>query len=127
MKRLMLLTLCIPAFLLFSFTLRQERGVKRVSTHLYAVTPVAAKRVTAAEQEEIKKVVADHYGIKDFGRGKILIARDDPRNKVAGGILDNSIYKDWVSTKLFFWKNIKDLPQEVIKANVILSKYAAGQ
>lgn len=126
MKRLMLLTLCIPAFLLFSFTLRQDRGIKKVSTHLYAVSPVAAKRVTTAEQEEIRKVVADHYGIKNFGRGKILIARDDPRNKVAGGILDNSIYKDWVSTKLFFWKNIKDLPQEVMKANVILQKYSAG-
>jgi len=127
MKRLMLLTLCIPAFLLFSFTLRQERGVKKVSTHLYAITPAAGKRVAKAEQDEIRQLVADHYGIKNFGRGKILIARDDPRNKVAGGILDNSIYKDWVSTKLFFWKNIKDLPQEVIKANAILSKYAANQ
>jgi hypothetical protein len=120
----MLATLCIPAFLLFSFTLRQDRGVKRVSTHLYAVTPIATKRVTTPDKEEIKKIVAEHYGIKDFGRGLIVIGKDDPRNKVAGGILDNSIYKDWVSTKLFFWKNIKDLPQEVIKANAILTKYA---
>jgi hypothetical protein len=124
MKRLMLLTLCIPAFLLFSFTLRQDRGVKRVSTHLYSVTPLATKRVTTADREAIKKVVADHYGIKDFGRGVIVIGSDDPRNKVAGGILDNSIYKDWVSTKLFFWKQIKELPEEVVKANAILTKYA---
>jgi len=124
MKRLMLLTLCAPAFLLFSFTLRQDRGVKRVSAHLYTVTPMATKRVTTPDKEMIKKIVADHYGIKDFGRGVIVIGRDDPRNKVAGGILDNSIYKDWVSTKLFFWKQISELPQEVVKANAILTKYA---
>ncbi|WP_147319987.1 hypothetical protein [Chitinophaga silvisoli] len=124
MKRLLLLSLCAPAVLLLSFSFQQEIGVKRVSKHLYTVSKVASKRVSVSDQEEIKRVVAEHYGIKDFGRGAITIASNNPLNRRMGGILDNSIYKDWVSTKFIFWKQIKTLPEEVIKANEIMNRYA---
>ncbi len=124
----MWLTLCVPIFLLFSFTLRQERatGVKRISKNLYTVSRTAVKNVPAAEQEEIRKVIAEHYGIKDFERKEIVIAANDPRNRKSGGIFETSVYKDWVSTRFIFWKTIRDLPQEVIKANEIMTRYATA-
>lgn len=124
MKKLLLLSLCAPAVLLLSFGFQQEIGVKRISKNLYSVSKVANKRVAAADQEEIRRVVAEHYGIKDFSKGAISIGADNALNRKMGGILDNSIYKDWVSTKLFFWKNVRTLPEEVIKANEIMTRYA---
>jgi hypothetical protein len=124
MKKLLLLSLCAPAVLLLSFGFQQEIGVKRISKNLYTVSKAANKRVAATDQEEIRRIVAEHYSIKDFSRGNITIGADNPLNRRMGGILDNSIYKDWVSTKFIFWKNIKTLPEEVIKANEIMSRYA---
>ncbi|MCW3463534.1 hypothetical protein [Chitinophaga nivalis] len=128
MKKLMWLTLCVPVLLLFSFTIQQKQtnGVKRVSKNLYAVSRVAVKHVSAEEQAEIKKVIAEHYGIKDFAEKEITISARDPRNRASGGIFETSIYKDWVSTRFIFWKSIRELPQEVIRANEILTKYAAA-
>ncbi|WP_291907283.1 hypothetical protein [Chitinophaga sp. CB10] len=130
MKKLMWLTLSAPMFLLFAFTMqdRQARniGIQRTSKNLYTVSRTAVKNVPPAEQEEIKRLVMEKYGIKDFTRNEITIASNDPRTKAMGGILDNSIYKDWVSTKFIFWKQLKQLPQEAIRANEIMQKYAVA-
>ncbi|UCJ08509.1 hypothetical protein KTO58_04785 [Chitinophaga pendula] len=128
MKKLMLVTLSIPVILLLSFTIQrpQQNGVLRVSKHLYNVSKVANKRVAVEDKEEVKRVIAEHYGIKDFTRKAIIIAVNDPRNKASGGIFETSVYKDWISTRFIFWKQIKDLPQEVIKANQIMTKYAVA-
>ncbi|ASZ13870.1 hypothetical protein CK934_24395 [Chitinophaga sp. MD30] len=87
---------------------------------------MANKRVAVEDKEEVKRVIAEHYGIKDFTRKAIIIAVNDPRNKASGGIFETSVYKDWISTRFIFWKQIKDLPQEVIKANQIMTKYAVA-
>ncbi|MBV7532877.1 hypothetical protein [Chitinophaga sp. sic0106] len=130
MKKLMWLTLSAPMFLLFAFTMqdRQARntGIQRTSTNLYTVNRTAVKNVSAADQEEIKRLVVEKYNIKDFSRGEITIASNDPRTKAMGGILDNSIYKDWVSTKFIFWKQLTKIPQDAIRANEIMQKYAVA-
>lgn len=124
----MLVTLSIPAILLLSFTIQrpQQNGVLKVSKNLYNVSKIANKRVAVEDKEEVKRVIAEHYGIKDFTRKNIIIAVNDPRNKASGGIFETSVYKDWISTRFIFWKQIKDLPQEVIKANQIMTKYAVA-
>lgn len=123
----MWLTLCIPIMLLLSFTIQQtqNRGVKRVTKHLYSVNRTAVKNISREDQEEIKKLIVEHYGIKDLGQREIIVSATNPKNRASGGIFDNSIYKDWVSTRFIFWKNIKELPQEVTRANEIMTKYAA--
>ncbi len=86
MRKLTLLSLCIPVLLLFSFVLNQNRGIKRVSKHLYTVSPTANKRVSVADKERLKDIIAKHYGIKEFGRGEITIGASNPLNKASGGI-----------------------------------------
>src|SRR5450432_2597314 len=74
MKKLLFLSAAIPLALLFSFTF-QQKGFKKIGTNLYSV--VSTKAIASHDQEQLKKIIAAHYGITDFSKD-VEIGPDNP-------------------------------------------------
>jgi hypothetical protein len=123
MKKLILLSLAVPVALLLSFTLRQD-GIKKIGTNLYSVSKESSNSISAADKEELKKIIMDHYHLKDT-KEDIVINNNNPINHSSNWILSTSLWTGWVSTKFISWDDKAILTKDAQRAKDIISKYAS--
>ncbi len=129
MRKLIILSLVIPAGLLLSFTL-QPRAVKKLGTNLYEI--IDQKYISSADKQELIKLVGNHYGVTDFSK-QVIITRESALNIKSGGMIDHTISKDFFQAKVIIWRagllhRTQDakLDPEGERINAVVSKYARG-
>jgi hypothetical protein len=125
MKKLIWLSALLPVGLLAAFQ-GPTNHIRRMSTNLYTVQSVS--RLTAkTDQDAVRKAIIDYYQLKDVkAQDQIRIAANDPRNK-AGWIFSESAFSSFISTKFINWKGKGNLPQEGLRVQKVLDKYAVRQ
>lgn len=125
MKKLIWLSALLPVGLLVAFQV-PNNNIRRVSTGLYTVQSV--DRLTAkTDQEVVRKAIIDYYQLKDVkAQDQIKISASDPRNR-AGCIFSESAFTSFISTKFVSWKTKVNLPQEGLRVQKVLDKYAVRQ
>jgi hypothetical protein len=123
MKKLFFLSAAVPLALLFSFTF-QQKGFKKIGTNLYSVTSV--KTIAKGDQEELKQIITEHYGIKDFTKD-VIIGPGNPIYAKSNWILHKSIVIHVLSESLIKYdKQAKlETPEDVKKIQTIIAKYGA--
>jgi hypothetical protein len=122
MKKLFLLSLAVPIALLFSFGLRQD-GIKKIGTNLFSVSKTSSSSISAADKEELKKIIVAHYQLKDVTQD-IVIDDKNSINTASNWILSTSAWTGWISTKFISWNDKAPLAKDAQKAKDIISKYA---
>lgn len=122
MKKLIWLSALLPVGLLVAFQV-PTNNIRRVSTNLYRVQSVDRLTVKT-DQEAVRKAIIDYYQLKDVkAQGQIKISANDPRNR-AGWIFSESAFSSFISTKFINWKGKGNLPQEGLRVQKVLDKYA---
>lgn len=121
MKTLALASLLIPLTLLVVCK-TQKNGIQRISTDLYRVNSV--EQMSVADRDTLKKAILDYYKIRDIKQERIVISRNDSRNK------DGSVYNQWLQIPESWreglkWKDSGQLPEQAIQIRRVLDKYAA--
>ncbi|MGI4864495.1 MAG: hypothetical protein ACRYFZ_11290 [Janthinobacterium lividum] len=124
MKKLLWLSLVLPVGLLAAFQL-PKNNIRQMSTNLYTATSVS-RLTTTADQEVVRKAIIDYYKLKDVRAGQISISQNDPRNK-AGWIFSDNAFTSFISTHFISWKGKGSLPQEALRVQKVLNKYAVRQ
>jgi hypothetical protein len=125
MKKLLWLSLLLPVGLLAAFQV-PTNNIRMVSTNLYTAKSVG-RLTTAADQEVVRKAIIDYYKLKDVkAQGQISISQNDPRNK-AGWIFSDNAFTSFISTHFISWKGKGNLPQEALRVQKVLNKYAVRQ
>jgi hypothetical protein len=126
MKKLLWLSLLLPVGLLAAFQV-PNNNIRLISTNLYTAKSVN-RLTTTADQEVVRKAIIDYYKLKDVkSQGQIVISQNDPRNK-AGWIFSESAFSSFISTKFINWKGTPGtLPQEGLRVQKVLNKYAVRQ
>ncbi len=125
MKKLIWLSALLPVGLLAAFQV-PTNNIRRVSTGLYTVQSVDRLTVKT-DQEVVRKAIIDYYQLKDVkAQDQIKISASDPRNR-AGWIISESAFVSFISTKFINWKGKGNLPQEGLRVQKVLDKYAVRQ
>jgi hypothetical protein len=125
MKKLLWLSLLLPVGLLAAFQV-PTNNIRLVSTNLYTLKSVN-RLTTTADQEVVRKAIIDYYKLKDVkAQGQISISQNDPRNK-AGWIFSDNAFTSFISTHFISWKGKGQLPQEALRVQKVLNKYAVRQ
>lgn len=125
MKKLIWLSALLPVGLLVAFQV-PTNNIRRVSTGLYTVQSVDRLTVKT-DQEVVRKAIIDYYQLKDVkAQDQIKISASDPRNR-AGWIISESAFVSFISTKFINWKGKGNLPQEGLRVQKVLDKYAVRQ
>lgn len=121
MKKLIWLSLMLPLGLLAAFQV-PKNNIRQLSTNLY--TAQSVRLTTSADQEVVRKAIIDYYKLKDVkAQGQISISQNDPRNK-AGWIFSDNAFTSFISTHFISWKGKGNLPQEALRVQTVLNKYA---
>ena len=89
MRKIVILTMGLISLFLYAFVAR-DTGIKKVGENLYTVTNL--KRISPQESSEIKRVVTEKYGVKDFTKTTILSFQDGREGAKS--------LKSWFSTKV---------------------------
>jgi len=122
MKKLILLSLALPVALLFSFALRQD-GIKKIGTDLYSVTSASSKNFSAADKEQLRKLITDHYQLKNV-KEDVVIGADNAINAKGNWIFSTDAWSNFISSKFITWDRKAFLDKDAEKTKVILLKYA---
>ena len=122
MKKLIWLSLAVPVALLLSFTLRQG-GIQKIGTNLYSVTKASSSTISADDQDKIKKLIIDHYKLKDLSQDLVIDA-NNPINKSSNWIFSTSICNGFISSHFISWDDKALLTKDAQKAKDIITKYA---